>query len=205
MVETAVRPKDAPTASGEAPKPVFHQSAESILGKAQAQPVTAGLPRIQKKPPTAEDKDDDHVETGNAVTHTPYRGRGRFRGGNRGRRQRQRWVTQSDEAPSEGNNTESSPRAVLNLMTPNRSGEAKPTVSLLGAKAVMQQKLSAMYPGMRGLEAAHAAFAMCQVNINVDVEDVAAGPSNPAQRGKRAFKGKSWGQVGSETRSRKPR
>ena len=55
----------------------------------------------------------------------------------------------------------------------------------------MQQKLSAMYRGMRGLEAAHAAFAMCQVNINVDVEDVAAGPSNPAQRGKRAFKGKS--------------
>ena len=73
----------------------------------------------------------------------------------------------------------------------NQTGIPKPAMSLLGAKTVMQQKLSAMYRGMRGLEAAHAAFAMCQVNIAVDVEDATPRPNPPAQRGKRQFAGKS--------------
>ena len=74
---------------------------------------------------------------------------------------------------------------------PGKSSDTKPAMSLLGAKSIMQQKLSAMYRGMRGLEAAHEAFAMCQVNIAVDVEDVVPKPEVAATRGKRHMKGKS--------------
>ena len=152
-----------------------------------------GLPRIPKKANAGENKEPEQQEDTPEVSRPPQNARGAsastFRGknwrGNRGRRQRQRHDPNRDKAEAQNrNDTRNLGKASESKVTPpNAPLGPKPAMSLLGAKSVMQQKLSAMYRGMRGLEAAHAAFAMCQVNIAVDVEE--SKPEVPAAWGKR--------------------
>ena len=105
------------------------------------------------------------------------RGRGNFnRGANRGRAGRNRyqgnyhWNQPSNQRASSGPTSMAAPIQLAPLSA---------------AKGVIKQKLSVMFRGLRGIEAAQAAFDMCGVEIgfHVNEREHSQRPSGNAGRG----------------------
>ena len=106
---------------------------------------------------------NDEPGPSNALPFYPRRGRGsRGRGNNRWRKPRnaQRWNQHWDPSRSE-NTREEAP-------TSSRSTQLAP---LSAAKGVIKSRLSVMFRGLRGIEAAQAAFDLCGVEVGFQVSE----------------------------------
>ena len=126
----------------------------------------AAIPRKAKKAQTTDEgeenkaTDDKVQESGN-----PIRGKNWVK--NRERRERLRIEKEAQR------HTSATPKA-------NASGDPRST-SLIGAKSAIRDRLNLMYRGMRGLDAAHEAFALCGVGVAVNLAD-----PTPETQGKRS-------------------
>ena len=66
--------------------------------------------------------------------------------------------------------------------------------SLIGAKSAIRDRLNMMYKGMRGLEAAHEAFALCGVGVAVNLEEPSQNPQGKRSHPHPAPNGGKYGK-----------
>ena len=151
-----------PKASGDEPSTstgVFHRTAQEIISPDADPQAVADGPPIPRR---------GHGE--------PNRARGQMgwrKNRNRGRYQPygSQYARKDDVGSNQGTTT-----------TNETTGQLAP---LSAAKSVIKDKLSVMFRGLRGIEAAQAAFDMCGVEIGFQVHDRAsASPSEGAGRGR---------------------
>ena len=177
--EAAAKPADAAPVPETAEKTTasFHATPDEIMAGTSGNAVKSKGFKIPRVTAPAQ---DDTEETVDDQPKGPNWKRNRDRRGSRP------WAKSTNAGSNQSN--------ALHGTKP------KPGPSSLGAaKAVIRNKLSVMYRGMRGLDAAQEAFQMCNVDIQLDVHDA----QTNAPKRKRPFKGKN-GQKGAAKGNRKP-
>ena len=213
--ETASAPKDDSTpdpgapsaeistepstsASKEKSAHAFHSSPEEILNPKAPTAAKSGVVKIPRVTNpiaggSAENADENVSEDANATADENGGGGGRPKGAG--------WKKNKDRRGPRGG--KAGPNAGRNAHNQRANEQvATGTNSLGAAKSVIRNKLSVMYRGMRGLDAAQEAFRLCNVDIELNVQD----PQPKAQqfgKRKRPFKGKNPRQPAADVNAKK--